>query len=245
MALTYLSVTAQGVDVFTWLSNITITSGFITWGAICVSYLRFYSALKAQGIDRNTLPFKSVFQPYLAWICLAFFVIVGLGCGYSVFIHGHWSVTGFLTYYLNIPVFFALFVGWKIFKRTKFHRAKDVDLQSGRREIDIEDAQREEVPPKGRIGKVSIYLTKECSRGICWHLLNKSNKTRCGHGSREGSRERCTWKWSRRAKLVTDLCINLPAVILRTLNRVHDNWISSLGTCLGNKLPTCTFILIF
>jgi amino acid permease len=33
-------------------------------------------ALKAQGIDRNTLPYKAPFQPYASWFALIFTGIV-------------------------------------------------------------------------------------------------------------------------------------------------------------------------
>jgi amino acid transporter len=35
-------------------------------------------------------------------------------------------------------IFFGLFIFWKIFKRTKQHASADVDLYSGKAEIDAE-----------------------------------------------------------------------------------------------------------
>lgn len=53
--------------VFTWFANMTSVAGLMSWFGICVTYVRFYAGLKAQGFDRTTLPFHSRFQPYLGW----------------------------------------------------------------------------------------------------------------------------------------------------------------------------------
>ena len=53
--------------VFNWFANMTSVAGLLTWGGICVTFIRFYAGMKAQGIDRAKLPFASRFQPYAAW----------------------------------------------------------------------------------------------------------------------------------------------------------------------------------
>lgn len=75
----------------------------MTWASVCVAYLKFYGALKAQGIDRNTLPFKSVWQPYAAWFGLVYFSIIIVFNGFAVFIRGNWNVSNFLVSYIGIP----------------------------------------------------------------------------------------------------------------------------------------------
>lgn len=62
-----MSVSSGGGKVFGWFANLTSICGMITWTGICFTYLRFYAGLKAQGIDRKTLPFASRFQPYAAY----------------------------------------------------------------------------------------------------------------------------------------------------------------------------------
>lgn len=56
--------------VFTWLSNFSATAGLVTWFGIGVTYLRFYKGMKAQGIDRRTLPFAPRVQPFAGWWCV-------------------------------------------------------------------------------------------------------------------------------------------------------------------------------
>lgn len=96
--LTYLSVRKGGPTlVFTWFQNLTTVAFLFTWCCICIAYIRFYHALKAQNVDRNTLAFKSPFQPYTAYITLAFFIIIIIFNGFHVFVgqhHQNWNVSG-------------------------------------------------------------------------------------------------------------------------------------------------------
>jgi amino acid transporter len=102
--LTYLSVSSGSNEAFTWFQNLTTIAQLFTWCSIAVAYLRFRKALLAQGVDRNSLVFKSKWQPYTAWFCLIYFSIIILFNGWKVFTNGHWSVDSFLTAYLGVPV---------------------------------------------------------------------------------------------------------------------------------------------
>jgi yeast amino acid transporter len=67
MPLAYLVLgNSTSNQVFNWLVNIIAVSGLMMWCAICVGYLRFYYGLRAKGISRDELPYKSPFQPYAA-----------------------------------------------------------------------------------------------------------------------------------------------------------------------------------
>ena len=45
----------------------TAICGMISWTVILYTSLRWHKGLKVQGIDRNTLPYKAPFQPYLSY----------------------------------------------------------------------------------------------------------------------------------------------------------------------------------
>lgn len=51
--LVYLNVANNTSVVFGWFLNITTVAGLIGWAVIEVTYLRFYAALKAQGVSRK------------------------------------------------------------------------------------------------------------------------------------------------------------------------------------------------
>ena len=54
-------------QAFGWFQNLSTLAGLIAWAVMCFTYIRFYAAVKAQGIDRSTFPWKSAFQPFTAW----------------------------------------------------------------------------------------------------------------------------------------------------------------------------------
>jgi amino acid transporter len=68
-----------------------------------VAYIRFHAALKAQGVDRDTMVFKSPYQPYLGWAALIYFSMIILFNGFGVFIHGQWNISDFLVDYIGVP----------------------------------------------------------------------------------------------------------------------------------------------
>lgn len=74
--LTYMVVSSGAKEVFGWFQNLTTVAQLITWVCICVSYLRFRSALAAQNVDRNTLVFKSFGQPFTAYFAICFFMVI-------------------------------------------------------------------------------------------------------------------------------------------------------------------------
>jgi yeast amino acid transporter len=65
--LAYMGVHAGSGKVFNWFAQMTSIAGLMTWFGIAFTYIRFYAGMKAQGIDRKTLPFISPLQPFAAW----------------------------------------------------------------------------------------------------------------------------------------------------------------------------------
>lgn len=53
MPLVYLSLGSNSSVVFGWFVNITTIAGLIGWLVIEITYLRFYYALKIQGVSRE------------------------------------------------------------------------------------------------------------------------------------------------------------------------------------------------
>lgn len=99
-----------------------------------VTYIFFYRACKAQGLDRKTFPYTGWFQPYCAYIGVTFMTAVVFCYGYSSFYP--WDVTSFFSYYTMLIVAPILFITWKLIHRTKFVKASDADLVWERPTID-------------------------------------------------------------------------------------------------------------
>lgn len=112
------------------------------------TYIRFKKALDVQGISRDTLPYKSWFQPYIAYVACASTTVMAFVGGYTVFLPGKWSIPTFLFSYTMIGVFPILYFGWKFSHRTKFLKPDEVDLVSGLAEIDEYEREYVPSPPK-------------------------------------------------------------------------------------------------
>ena len=112
--LAYLNVSSSSGVVFNWLVNMINMAAFFSWILISAAYLRFRSAIEAQGLDRATMPYLSMCGKPGAYFCIVFCVIVGLLNGFNVFFPGQWSVSDFFTAYIGTVLFVVLFVGHKL-----------------------------------------------------------------------------------------------------------------------------------
>lgn len=93
---------------------------------MCITYIFYWRACKAQGFDRKTLPYVGYFQPYCAWIALVWISVWACVYGYTCYLP--WDVSSFFSQYtmqLFIP---WLFVIWKLLKRTKLVKPLEADL---------------------------------------------------------------------------------------------------------------------
>ena len=96
-------------------------------------------ALKAQGRSRDDLPYKAPFQPWGSYFALVTTGIITFFKGYDTFIP--FKADTFVTAYIAIPTFFALWAGYKFYYKTRIIPLDQVDLDSGKREIDEEEEQ--------------------------------------------------------------------------------------------------------
>ena len=94
-------------------------------------------ALKAQGISRDTLPYKAPFQPFGSWFALVATGIITLFKGFDTFIP--FTKDTFVTSYIALPTFVIFWGGYKLWYRTRVIPVDKVDLITGKREIDEEE----------------------------------------------------------------------------------------------------------
>lgn len=83
--------------------------------------------LKAQGIDRSTLPYCGWGQPYCGYIASCILSVVTLCFGYTTFL-GPWDNGTFFSNYTLVLLAPVLFIFWKVIKRTKFIKPHEADL---------------------------------------------------------------------------------------------------------------------
>ena len=128
-ALAYLNCSSSSAKVFGYFVNVVSILGLLTWICILVTHIYFMRALKAQGIDRDTLVYKAPFQPYGSYISLGFCILIALIKNFTAFVF-EFDKTSFITGYIGIPVFLALLFGYKIIMKTKTVLPEEADLYS-------------------------------------------------------------------------------------------------------------------
>jgi amino acid transporter len=94
--LSFLQLGSGSAVVLQWFVNLVTASQLINYAVICYTFIRFYEACKAQGIDRRTLPYRGIGQPYAAYLGLVGTFTMAFVGGYTVFLKGNWDVPTFL-----------------------------------------------------------------------------------------------------------------------------------------------------
>lgn len=148
-----------GTKVFGWFMNISTISGYIAWIIVMITYLRFRKAIIANGLY-DSLPFKAPLQPYATWFVLLIVTLVTLTNGFQVFWPKHFNASDFLAAYITIPIFLAFYIGHKLWFRSLHfaHKVDDIDVISGKAEMDLLEATEVPRVPRNWLEKVWYYV---------------------------------------------------------------------------------------
>jgi amino acid transporter len=87
-------------------------------------------------------------MPYAAYFAIGAGCVVILFSGFNTF--KPFDVQGFITSYFGVAFAACLFVFWKAVKKTKFVKPVEVDLLTGKAEVDAECKEWDEEPEKER-----------------------------------------------------------------------------------------------
>ncbi|KAI5480100.1 hypothetical protein MNV49_001760 [Pseudohyphozyma bogoriensis] len=128
--ISYCQSASSAQIALTWFTSIVTANGLINTCSYCFTWIKFDRAMKAQGMSRDQLPTTSILMPYGAYFALGSALFVLFMQGYGVFLKGGWNVNSFIYCYLSVAVIPALFVIWKVIKKTKWQRSHEVDLVS-------------------------------------------------------------------------------------------------------------------
>jgi len=138
---------ATSTTVFNWLLSLSGLANFFTWGSINLAHIRFRKAWAYNGHTVEELPFASAFGIWGSYIGLALNIL----CLIAQFYVAVWPIGGtpyaqaFFEAYLAAPIVLAFFLFWKILKRTRFVRSMDVDLISGRRDLNLAEIKAQDM----------------------------------------------------------------------------------------------------
>ncbi|KAL3418558.1 amino acid permease [Phlyctema vagabunda] len=148
--LAYLNCgSSTPATVFGWFINLISTAGLIIWCVICFAYVRFFFGLKARGISRDELPYKSWGQPYCAIAAGIMCFLVVFFSGFAVFFPGNFSASAFLSNYIACFVCPALYIVLKLTIKSPWQSYENMDFS----EMDAirEERAYKEAHPKKKL----------------------------------------------------------------------------------------------
>ncbi|KAF2652993.1 amino acid permease [Lophiostoma macrostomum CBS 122681] len=131
--IAFLSQSSSAGTLYNALITLSGVATFIVWAVIEVVHIRFRQALEAQGQSVDELPYKAIWYPWGTYACLAANVFLILFQGYTCFLNP-FSAQDFVINYILLPVFLIFYAAYKLWFKTKFVKAEDMDIWTGRRE---------------------------------------------------------------------------------------------------------------
>lgn len=159
--LCFLSAYDGYGKVFDWLLAFSGLSSIFTWGSICLCHIRFRIAMRKQGRSLDELVFKAQAGVWGSWLGFGInMAVLGLQFWVALFPPGASpDAQVFFKAYLSAPVVLLFYAAHKLWTRNwKWYiRCKDMDLDSGMRELDIAALERENAEEKAYIKSRSIF----------------------------------------------------------------------------------------
>ncbi|GFG01834.1 general amino-acid permease GAP1 [Aspergillus udagawae] len=131
--LGFLSASNKQGDAFMWMMAISGLSSIFTWGSVVSP-----TSASAAGVIGSWIGF--IFN---CLVLVAQFWVGFAPIGYSEMTSGQ-LVESWFSVYLAAPVVLIFYIGYKVYYKTSFLRAIDMDLHTGRRELDIQHLIEEE-----------------------------------------------------------------------------------------------------
>lgn len=149
--LAFLQSSSSSAKVLNYLVDLVTCCQLLNYGFTAFTYRHFFSALKRNGVSRDTLPYKGRFQPYTSYVAMGGTLVMVLTAGWQLFMDGGWDTLSFFLNYGMIGFFILAFVGWKVVWKTTYVRPgrADITLRGAKQEIDAyEDLLEPREPSK-------------------------------------------------------------------------------------------------
>ncbi|CAO2647407.1 Nn.00g083290.m01.CDS01 [Neocucurbitaria sp. VM-36] len=153
--LAFLQVSSSSSVVLTYLVDLVTCCQMLNYASTALTYRHFFSALKRQGISRDTLAYKGKFQPYTSYVAMGGTLFMLFAGGYDIFLKGRWDVMWFFLDYGMIGFFIVAFIFWKVVYRSSYVRPGTADLNLGGLKAEIDNYEAVYIArDPGRVGKL-------------------------------------------------------------------------------------------
>ncbi|KAF5209663.1 glyceraldehyde-3-phosphate dehydrogenase 1 [Clavispora lusitaniae] len=140
--LAFIAASGKQAEVFSWLMSISALSSIASWISINWAHIRFRRGLKAQGRGTDELTFVAQTGTLGSYFgCIVFALVLVAQFWIALFpIGGSPNAEDFFMTYLGAVILIVFYVAHKVWKRNWILQipAKDLDIDTGRREPDLE-----------------------------------------------------------------------------------------------------------
>ncbi|CAH2351588.1 general amino-acid permease Gap1p [[Candida] railenensis] len=158
----FIAASDKQVEAFDWLLALSGLSSLFTWISINFSHIRFRRAMRYQNRSTNELAFISQGGVYGSWYALTLNVLVLIAQFWiGLFpIGAKPSAYEFFLAYLGLPTILVSWLGYKLWSRDwkMIIRAKDIDIDTGRINIDLDVLQQELAEERAEIASKSFLI---------------------------------------------------------------------------------------
>ncbi|KAF4979044.1 hypothetical protein FZEAL_4675 [Fusarium zealandicum] len=144
--LAFLADTSVHAEVFNWLLAISGLSTLFTWASICLCHIRFRKAWALSGYSLSQLAFRSqvgVLGSYIALAAYSLVLVLQIWVAASpiqvsdTVPTAATRVKGFMMQVLTVPIIFTFYFFHKLWCRTRIVRHRDIDVDTGRRYLQV------------------------------------------------------------------------------------------------------------
>ncbi|CAN6669998.1 basic amino-acid permease [Trichomonascus vanleenenianus] len=127
--------------LWSWLQALVGVSNQISWLCIGITSIRFRKGLKAQN-KTHLLRYVNWTYPWGPWVVVISVTVIILIQGWTAF--APWNTSDFFNMYIELFIFPAMYIVWKLIKRTKVVKSEEMDLDTDRYVISEEEIEEEE-----------------------------------------------------------------------------------------------------
>ncbi|MBD9484993.1 amino acid permease [Pseudomonas sp. PDM14] len=120
--------------VYTWLLNTSGMCGFIVWLGVAASHYRFRKGFLAQGGNLTDLPYRAKWFPFGPLFAFSLCLAITLGQNYQAFIGDQVDWAGLVATYVSLPLFLAIWLGYRLKHGSCFVRYEEMDVSPTRGE---------------------------------------------------------------------------------------------------------------
>ncbi|CAH2351868.1 general amino-acid permease Gap1p [[Candida] railenensis] len=161
--LCFLVSSESESTVFTWLFSVCSLASFFVWFGICVTHIRFRMALSAQGRSTDEVAFVSPMGVWgsIAGAVILFLIVIG-EIWVSIWPIG--EAASNITFWqncLSLPLTIVLWAAHKTYYRSWglwWIKLVEIDLDTGRRDIDVEVLKQEIADEKELLRTKPFYV---------------------------------------------------------------------------------------